>query len=58
MKRIDTLRMRQDEAAERAEERAERSDAEQLERLRASGHGHCGEALTLAARIAQGESSS
>ncbi len=53
-----TTRMtRQLEAVERQQERDERSDDDQLKRLRASGHGHCKEALMLTKRITKREKS-
>lgn len=42
---------RRDSAALRAEQRAERTDAEQLEKLTDAGHGNCDEARRLAVNV-------
>lgn len=38
-------------ATERAEARQSRSDADQLALLESRGHGHCGEAVALRAKL-------
>ena len=48
--RRDNRLIRIQTASERATERAERTDEEQLAKLVAEGHGHCEEAIRLQSR--------